>query len=138
MIKVKCYGGPAHGLTKDLASGAHRFEMFVEPRIDRRQLFTLRPSSMIPPRSQSVTNTYYLQTYEQEWTTAEGSEVYRRLQVALLDGADLLQREQHELEDAMESLPWNWSLAPSILYQFERWWEKALHDQGVKKVRVYY
>jgi hypothetical protein len=47
-------------------------------------------------------------------------------------------RELHELEDALESVPWTWSQDPSILHQFEAWWEKALHDQGWEKVRVYY
>jgi len=140
MIKVKCYGGPAHGRTMNLTDDAPpRFEVITKPRVDRRQIFSCCPDiTKMPIGPRINTNTYYLQRYEQQGMTEERSTVYRHLRVALLDGADLLPRETHELEDAMENLPWIWSLAPSILHQFEAWWEKALHDQGWEKARVYY
>ena len=138
MIKVKCYGGPAHGRTMGLNDATYRFEMFVKPSIDHRPAACRPFDIQMPPCPRNITNTYYLQTYSQTGHTLNGALVHRQIQVALLDGTDLLLREQHEVEDAMESIPWTWSQDPSILHQFEEWWEKALHDQGWEKVRVCY
>jgi hypothetical protein len=139
MIEVKCYGGPAHGRTMNLDDAAYRFEMFVEPRIDRRQLVTSCPPDLLMlPLPRIVTNTYYLQTYAQEGITECRSVVFRHLRVAIVDGADLLAREKHELEHEMDHVPWLWKLAPSILHQFEAWWEKALHDQGWERAIIHY
>jgi hypothetical protein len=114
-----------------------RFEVMVEPRIDRVRLADYDLLQM-PLRPAFETNTYYLQTYSQGGVTECRSEVFRDLRVAIVDGADLTCRERHELERAMEDIPWLWRLAPSILHQFEAWWEKALHDKGLKKAHIYY
>jgi hypothetical protein len=116
--------------------------MLVEPRVDRLNRYQSYPPHlsdallMLPSRIE--TNTYYLQTYAQEGITECRSGVFRHLRVAIVDGADLLVREMHELEREMDHIPWLWKLAPSILYQFEAWWEKALHDQGWERARIYY
>ena len=139
MIKVKCYGGPAHGKTIRVDSPQVRFEVFGTPSIDRPRLVSARYAYRMPPVcSRLITNTYYLQSYKQEGRTLYGSVVRRHILVAVLDGADLLKRELWELEDAMENMPWTWSQDPSILHQFEVWWEKALHDIGWEKARVDY
>ena len=142
MIKVKCYGGPAHGRTVNLDDmSSPRFEMFVEPRVNHINFYQRHPphlsdALLMLPRIE--TNTYYVQTYAQEGITECRSKVFRHLRVAIVDGADLLVREMHELEREMDHVPWLWELAPSILHQFEAWWEKTLHDQGWEKVRLYY
>ena len=141
MIKVKCYGGPAHGHTMNLDDAAHRFEMFVEPRVDRVSFQPYPPhlsDALLVRPSRIEINTYYLQTYKQEGITEYRSEVFRYLRVAIVDGADLTREEKYELEDTMDHVPWLWKLAPSYLYQFEAWWEKALHDVGWEKARIYY
>lgn len=143
MLKVKCYGGPAHGREVNLddltARQSRRFEMSVEPIVDRRTRYF--PSTFdltIPPQPRITTNTYYLQTYEQAGYTLSRAVVYRQLQIALLEGADLLMREVRDLEYAMDDQPWTWRQNPSILHQFEEWWEKALHDRHWERVIVHY
>jgi len=138
MIKVKCYGGPAHGREVNLdALTARQVTLRVERRPAHYLLcppFNLR----VPPLPRITTNTYYLQTYEQTGFTPRGAEVYRQLQVALLEGADLLVRELHDLRYAMDDLPWIWSQDPSILGQFDKWIEKTLHDLDWERVIVHY
>lgn len=142
MIEVKCYGGPAHGREVNLdaltARQSRRFEMTVVPLTDRPRYTPWPPDLRIPPQPRITTNTYYLQTYSQMGYTLSGAEVHRQLQIALLEGADLLMREAHELQDEMAHLPWTWSKDPNILYQFEEWWEKALHDRGWERIIVHY
>ncbi len=140
MIKVKCYGGPAHG-HEMLVSGRYRFDVTLESRLRHHKYARSSPDDFREAMlgySALEYYTYYLKTYQQEGTTAGASEVYRQKQVAILEGADLLPRELHELEDAMDHTPWTWKQNPSILYQFEAWWEKALHNTGWEKARVYY
>lgn len=142
MHTVKCYGGPAHGHTMDLddltARQSRRFEVMGRSTIDRPRYAPWPLDLRIPPPPLRITSTYYLQTYEQTGRTDLGAVVYRQLQVALLEGADLMLRERHELEDAMQHTPWTWSKEPSFLYQFEQWWEKALQDVGWQSAIVHY
>jgi len=138
MLEVKCYGGPAHGRTMKLTDHAvPRIEMIPKPHLLPR--LSSMPFDMIPPAPIAYeTCTYYLQTHRQYGVTEWHSEVYRQLMVLVLDGADLTIREEHDLERDLERVPWIWKHKPSILRWFEAWWEKALHDEGVKKAKVYY
>ncbi len=114
MIKVRCYGGPAHGRTINLDDMAsYRFEMYASPRFNHLLEGYSPLGGMLPPSCNlREIHTYYLQTYQQEGITECESGVHRRAQVTILEGAELLRRELHELEDAMESVPWTWSQRP--------------------------
>ena len=142
MLKVKCYGGPAHGREVDLdaltAQQSRRFEIPIEPIVDRLRYTPWPLDLRIPPQPRITTNTYYLQIYEQVGHTRIGAVVHRQLQIALLEGADLLTRELHDLQYAMDDQPWTWSEDPSILYQFDEWIEKALHDLNWERVIAHY
>jgi hypothetical protein len=141
VTEVKCYGGPAHGRVVNVSEMAtNRIEMLVEPRVDLARYEEYPPhlvdALLMRPRIE--TNTYYLQMYAQEGITECRSGVFRQLKVAVVDGADLTVREKYELERGMESIPWRWKTAPSILSQFGAWWEKELHDCGWEQARIYY
>jgi hypothetical protein len=65
------------------------------------------------------------------------AEVRKAIFIAVLENAEIFEHEQWEMEKDMRDLPWVWVHEPSILYNFEQWWEKQLHDRNVKKVLPY-
>jgi hypothetical protein len=139
MIEVKCYGGPLHNEYIKLDNGCRRFET-VKPRLTNRAY--MNPASVdlllaIPPMTHERM-TYYLHTWRQPGITEAGFRVYREMQIALLEGTDLLPREKADLDFDLRGSMWIWPRKPNFLKEFDQWFEHALFEVTGKPPRVYY
>ena len=137
MVKtIQLYGGPKHGQTIHIRDGLHRFEVMVyhdfQADSDR---YRLTSGPVVPPMRNRAT--YYLQPWGERAITEAGSVVRREVTIGVWEHGKLLPREEHELRNLMREQPWIWEEEPNILTHFHRWWEKAMHENGWKKVWVH-
>jgi len=69
--------------------------------------------------------------------TKEGSRVHRGAWVGLLEGCELNEREYYDLQSELGHKPWEWDNGPpSILTQFDRWWEWKLYQNVLTGCRA--
>jgi hypothetical protein len=81
---------------------------------------------------------YYLRLYRQEGRTQARARMEREMWLLMWEGGDLLTREMYDVERDLETVPWKWKREPSFLREFDRWYEKTLHELGWKRIQVYY
>lgn len=142
-MNIKFYGGPLHGKAQhitDDALRAGRLEVampkLVRPPLYLRESFdSLAPLSMRGPTYDTIT--YYFRMYTMGEVTPTLAHVRRDKWAAVFEQAELTHREMWDLERDMRNVPWEWMQEPSIVYDFEQWWEKQLHIRGVKKILSY-
>jgi hypothetical protein len=139
MTVVKCYGGPYHGREATVTDGKGRFEAFFRigppPVIRTCEDFFM---AYAPRLDKPDVYTYFISEYRQVGFTAAGSEVRRKMCIALLDGCDLTSREFCDIERDMEKVPWKWLKKPSFLTQFDQWFEYTLNEIGWEQPTVRY
>jgi hypothetical protein len=138
MKKIKFYGGPMHGLEESIPDeilDRRRYEVCERAFRFRRSPFMPMPKPVADTQVVDRT-TYYFKLYTLAETTKAMAGVHKTTMVAVLEGAKLTYREMYDMERDMLKLPWEWDKEPSVIYEFEAWWEKQLHVRGVKKVRL--
>lgn len=137
MTQVKFYGGPAHGRIEDIQDGCHQIHVPVS-RFTRIEYVPreLTMSEML--REPTWENeTYYIQRYHQRGVSFAGNQFYRHIAVAMWERGELTVRDQYEVESDIRRVEWILEKEPSILYDFDQWWEKQLHEIGWKPFDIY-
>jgi hypothetical protein len=81
--------------------------------------------------------TYYIQRYHQRGVSLAGNRFYRYIAIALWERGELTVRDKYELEDDIQRETWILEKEPSILYEFDQWWEWQLHLIGWESFYVY-
>ena len=131
---LMCFGGPLHGKNLKVTPGQHRIEV-----VERRHLepgFLCNDFVKTYPNLNPVT--YYRETFGIGSSTVAGAAVYKTLDILLLEGAELLEHEYFDLETEMAArCKWHWREEPHFIEEFDQWFEKCLHDNGIRKVSTW-
>lgn len=128
-VEVKCYGGPLHGETIKVTRDAHRFDAF-DLQLTRRHDIDYhwdKPITYEPPPEPA---SYLIETYVEQSGTFQ-----RKMQVAIIEGANLFPREENELRLALEEVPWTIVRPASFLYEFHEWWRQAVYKHTGEFIR---
>lgn len=140
------YGGPGHGQwwpedNFELTRVPPRVELVVQAQAppcwhaEDPPYWHADVPIISPPYEQA---TYYVHKCVTKSVTEAGSVVRKELRILLLEGSDLFPSELSDMRRDLRSLPWKWERAPSILYEFDKWWEWQLHMNGIREVSVRY
>lgn len=125
--KLRFYGGPWHGQIIAVKQDAMRIYA-SDHQVPRPDLgYCNRPIKVEPPPEPV---SYRIETYYQ----TSGS-FYRKIEIAILEGADLFPHEQHELRRAFNDIPWEILQPASILYEFAEWWRQTVYKHTGQLIR---
>ena len=118
MDPIKFYGGPYHGKTRVIEPGLRRYTVrcqdFQSMRID------YYADLSVPP--QDLWANHREVTYEIDLWREQRGNAFREQRVAILEGEkNLQQHERYQIEDDMRHFRWKPWREPSILKDFERW-----------------
>jgi len=130
-MKIKLYGGVLHGKEVYADPHASRIETNVprRARIEYLQPWSRGPVHMDLPRRQS----YTIETFHE----ARGL-MYRRLSIGVIDGEkNLTEEERWDISKDLSRVPWSPVQPPSILDEFESWWNQTLYRHTGKEHYLY-
>ena len=126
---MKVFGGPMHG--QNIEFKGLRFQAMGPARISGSMLFCSdlgdpqeTASRLLVQPLQIKEYSYYRERYAEQRTQPRRR---REIEVAILEGAKLSPREEHELERDIDSMPWQLDPADSFLGDFEQWLAEVTH-----------
>ncbi len=131
-MKIRCYGGPAHGMMIDQSVG-NRFDYHS------RDFYRQRPFDLYDPADTFAQPDleYDRVTYYVNWYHERRGNMGRRMPIALLEGTKLTHNEDWDLVQEMGYLPWEPVRVPDFMKEFDRWWNvtlyKLIRDSGLIK-----
>ena len=121
MREIKLYGGVLHGQIHCADEYASRIETHIphRARMNYFQPWRQDPADIQLPRRQS----YTIEIFQEAW-----GRMRRETYIAVIDGAkNLTQEERYEIERDLSRVPWEPTRKPSILNEFESWWNQTLY-----------
>lgn len=122
-MRIRCYGGPAHGLLIDQSIG-HRFD--YESRDFHRQTpFALDFSD---ENVLLFDRDYDRVSYYVNWYHERRGNMGRRMPIALIEGTKLTRNEDWDLRVEMEFIRWEPIRVPNFMTEFKRWWNVTLYN----------
>lgn len=120
-MRVKYYGGPMHGQVHELIPGTRRVDC-VDNRFNADQYSRYHPTP-IPIKPSFQTRSYEVNKYQER-----RGNMWRMMNVAVIEGQkNLLPHEEWEIRRDLDKVPWSAYRMPSILYEFDRWFNLTVY-----------
>jgi len=117
---VKCYGGPYHGKEVTLADNCCRFDVadILIQELPRWDASILHEPPTYNVLTYSLRECREMRVYPRR---------HRSFWVAVVDGSELMPREEHKIRmDLIHKVPWEIPTA-SIIHDFDQWFASAVY-----------
>lgn len=125
---VKFYGGPLHRQENYVEEGCLRVDA-MDRRFESRRLDFYMDLSR-PPVYEPISKA----SYEINWWQERRGIMGRRMRVAIIEGkGNLLDREEYEIERDIRGVPWQPVKQPSILHNFETWFNVTAYKHTLNE-----
>lgn len=133
MRGIKLYGGVLHGQIHCADEYASRIETHIPHRVRMNYFQPWRQDPGFMDMDLPDRQTYTIEIFHE----ARGR-MRRQIEIGVIDGEkNLTERERYEIGHDLSRLTWTPVRPPSILNEFESWWNQTLYRHTGKEQHLY-